>query len=429
MDENKQSEESLLASLSLADQSAKQPTEHIPGVPTLGLNFSLEDIQHFADKGSVTAQLHLAASKCIILAYEACKRGDAKACIDALADALTVEDGQYLLAILTELLKLTYSYIQQNSDEQFTLNVCKVYSYFLVAMPHIFSMNAEQINRYMNMMTSVHPKDPTLLDIKAAHYVFLGKYKLAEKTLTQAIKLGDPCPGLYHSRASCYRNLQMDAKAKSDFEEFLRRAPVDHRERPDANFSLAWLALQTGALPPPSTKLTKALELYRAGMVAERERLPYLPRTDTDNRRAVETLLSNLGMLTTEEQAQMLPPKHQHVHGPNCGHHHDDHDHVHGPDCGHDHGHDHDHHHVHGPGCGHHHEEPEEPHVHGPHCNHSHQPGGGTRQCNNCGATEDLKSCAACKTVAYCSRECQVANWKAHKPGCVAARKAASTEA
>jgi uncharacterized protein YecA (UPF0149 family) len=34
-----------------------------------------------------------------------------------------------------------------------------------------------------------------------------------------------------------------------------------------------------------------------------------------------------------------------HVHGPNCGHDHDDdHRHVHGPDCDHDHDHDHHHH-------------------------------------------------------------------------------------
>jgi len=34
-----------------------------------------------------------------------------------------------------------------------------------------------------------------------------------------------------------------------------------------------------------------------------------------------------------------------------------------------------------------------------------------------------LSACGACKEVFYCSRECQKADWKAHKPACLAARK------
>jgi hypothetical protein len=38
-----------------------------------------------------------------------------------------------------------------------------------------------------------------------------------------------------------------------------------------------------------------------------------------------------------------------------------------------------------------------------------------------------LKTCTACKSVKYCSRECQRAHWKVHKPACKAAQAEAST--
>lgn len=39
--------------------------------------------------------------------------------------------------------------------------------------------------------------------------------------------------------------------------------------------------------------------------------------------------------------------------------------------------------------------------------------------CRNCGRTgEDMKKCARCQQAEYCSRECQKADWKAHKPTC-----------
>ena len=42
---------------------------------------------------------------------------------------------------------------------------------------------------------------------------------------------------------------------------------------------------------------------------------------------------------------------------------------------------------------------------------------------------EHFKSCAACRTVCYCSREHQVQDWPAHKAACKAARKAAEARA
>ena len=46
----------------------------------------------------------------------------------------------------------------------------------------------------------------------------------------------------------------------------------------------------------------------------------------------------------------------------------------------------------------------------------------------SCAACESheaqFKRCAACKTVCYCCREHQVADWPAHKAACKAARKA-----
>ena len=56
----------------------------------------------------------------------------------------------------------------------------------------------------------------------------------------------------------------------------------------------------------------------------------------------------------------------------------------------------------------------------------------GLRSCalDGCGAREahpaHFKSCAACRTVAYCCREHQVAGWPAHKKACKAARKEAA---
>ena len=47
----------------------------------------------------------------------------------------------------------------------------------------------------------------------------------------------------------------------------------------------------------------------------------------------------------------------------------------------------------------------------------------------SCGAKEahvkHFSKCAACKTVVYCSKTCQTADWPAHKKACKAARKAA----
>ena len=51
----------------------------------------------------------------------------------------------------------------------------------------------------------------------------------------------------------------------------------------------------------------------------------------------------------------------------------------------------------------------------------------------SCGVKEahsgHYKSCAACRTVVYCSQEHHVADWPAHKAACKAARKAAAGEA
>ncbi|CAA7260743.1 unnamed protein product [Cyclocybe aegerita] len=37
--------------------------------------------------------------------------------------------------------------------------------------------------------------------------------------------------------------------------------------------------------------------------------------------------------------------------------------------------------------------------------------------CHNAG--DDLKRCGGCRSVYYCSKECQLSHWKKHKPGCV----------
>lgn len=38
--------------------------------------------------------------------------------------------------------------------------------------------------------------------------------------------------------------------------------------------------------------------------------------------------------------------------------------------------------------------------------------------CQKCGVSDDLKKCARCKLVSYCSRTCQTADWKQHKKIC-----------
>lgn len=38
-------------------------------------------------------------------------------------------------------------------------------------------------------------------------------------------------------------------------------------------------------------------------------------------------------------------------------------------------------------------------------------------KCAKC-SKEAFKRCSKCKNVWYCSRECQVADWKEHKPKC-----------
>ena len=51
--------------------------------------------------------------------------------------------------------------------------------------------------------------------------------------------------------------------------------------------------------------------------------------------------------------------------------------------------------------------------------------------CRQCGVEKGLKQCTQCKTVSYCSRECQRADWAAHKQDCKAlsaARKAGKAE-
>ena len=40
--------------------------------------------------------------------------------------------------------------------------------------------------------------------------------------------------------------------------------------------------------------------------------------------------------------------------------------------------------------------------------------------CANCGKkSTELKQCSRCKSVAYCSRDCQVAHYKVHKKPCL----------
>jgi ankyrin repeat protein len=48
------------------------------------------------------------------------------------------------------------------------------------------------------------------------------------------------------------------------------------------------------------------------------------------------------------------------------------------------------------------------------------------RRCEQCGTTttgQKMKKCGACKTVYYCNRECQTANWPLHKQVCSASDK------
>jgi hypothetical protein len=54
----------------------------------------------------------------------------------------------------------------------------------------------------------------------------------------------------------------------------------------------------------------------------------------------------------------------------------------------------------------------------------------GLRSCAHCSAREvhvaQFKRCGACRGIVFCSKDCQLANWPAHKAACKAARKAAA---
>lgn len=165
---------------------------------------------------------------------------------------------------------------------------------------------------------------------------------------------------------------------------------------------------------------------------------------------------------------QLMENMRHHVHGPNCNHDHDhghdhghghshghdhghshdhDHDHhghdhghghshgghVHGPNCNHgpepDHGHSHAHEHVHGPNCNHgpepdHSHSHSHGHVHGPNCNHGPQEPQrpkiiGVTACATCKKSSvPLQKCSRCKSVAYCSVQCQKQAWGTHKLTC-----------
>jgi len=39
-------------------------------------------------------------------------------------------------------------------------------------------------------------------------------------------------------------------------------------------------------------------------------------------------------------------------------------------------------------------------------------------KCETCSSETDLFTCSACKTVYYCSRDCQRQNWRHHRPSC-----------
>jgi len=45
--------------------------------------------------------------------------------------------------------------------------------------------------------------------------------------------------------------------------------------------------------------------------------------------------------------------------------------------------------------------------------------GGLPPYCPNCRTTSQLRHCGRCKSVSYCSRECQIAHYKQHRPFCI----------
>lgn len=42
-----------------------------------------------------------------------------------------------------------------------------------------------------------------------------------------------------------------------------------------------------------------------------------------------------------------------------------------------------------------------------------------TRYCSVCGKVGDVRACAGCRSLYYCSTKCQKSHWKKHKPDCL----------
>jgi hypothetical protein len=189
------------------------------------------------------------------------------------------------------------------------------------------------------------------------------------------------------SRSSSSKAQQAQIEAENEmFEDYLRAAPTEHLKRPHAFYQMALLASSL-ALRAPSTKkeqqeLKKAQELFEAGMEAEKQLPAFFLPVHCAAKDSLERMLPLLKE-APERRSDRVGPR--------------------------------------SPGSG---------NRGGSHfrkstigaASSSRNGGVDTGKCSGCGCGgtgSPLMACAACKQVYYCSRACQVADWKAgHKAVC-----------
>ena len=214
-------------------------------------------------------------------------------------------------------------------------------------------------------------KEPQFWSMRGSMKACMGQFPAAAVDFTQAIELAggpDTCdPEYFYLRGVAWLKVQEMASATKDLELFLHRTPPRHRKVPDALYSLAFVA---GTWKRDNAGFRA---WYEKGLLAEAQMLPIHPRMGSHYK----------GMMTPLYQANPSTAAGSHNNGPGRG---------------------------------------EAAAL----TNRSAAAASADAllqqgRCQGCGKVcSKAKICSRCKAVSYCSKGCQVADWKQHKGDCVA---------